>query len=84
MTALEAARLMKSMLDENGQLYQSEAADELAQNDNRLADYDDEGNLCIDKAVLAEFRKITPDVVYVRSDKMWRPREDYDLPGRQQ
>jgi len=85
MTPVEAAQWMKSLLDENGMLYQSEAASELiAHDDDRLAYYDDQGSLCVGKAVLTAFRKITPDAVYLRTDKMWRQREDYHLPGRQQ
>jgi hypothetical protein len=85
MTPAEAARWMKEQLDSEEMLYQSEVAYTLGEHeDERLAYYDDDGNLCVGKQVLAEFRKITPDVVYVRSEKMWRRREDYDEPWRLQ
>ena len=42
------------------------------------------GNLAIDKRVLAEFRVITKDVVvWERGEKLWRFREVHDESGRQ-
>jgi hypothetical protein len=43
------------------------------------------GNLAIDKKVLDAFRKISGDkVIWERGTRMWRFREKYDDPGRQQ
>lgn len=43
------------------------------------------GNLAIDKKVLAEFRKLTDDtVIWEKGERVWRFREDYDEVGRQQ
>ncbi|EPL7296504.1 DUF6953 family protein [Klebsiella pneumoniae] len=43
------------------------------------------GNLSIDKKVLAKFRKLTNDtVIWDRGEKAWRKRQGYDAPGRQQ
>jgi len=84
MTPREAASWMRQKVEKEGCLYQSEAAAHLHEHDGTLAHWDDGGNLCISKAVLKAFNVLTPDYVYVRSEKFWRPRESYDLPGRQQ
>jgi hypothetical protein len=66
-------------------LYQEEAATHLLHlHDENLAYFDGTGNVCIGKAVLAAFNKLTPDLVYERADKLWRDRLPSDQPGRQQ
>ena len=43
------------------------------------------GNLGIDRKVLAAFKKITGDsVIWERGQRLWRKRLEYDEPGRQQ
>lgn len=43
------------------------------------------GNLAIDRRVLREFRKLTPDnVIWDKGERMWRCRQSYDQEGRQQ
>jgi len=42
------------------------------------------GNSSINKDVLTAFNKLTPDAVWERGERMWRPRQPYDKPGRQQ
>jgi hypothetical protein len=42
------------------------------------------GNYAIDKKVLAAFRKIAPDIVWERGERMWRERASYDASTRQQ
>lgn len=42
------------------------------------------GNPSIHKNVLAEFNRLTPDVVWERGERLWRRRQSYDKPGRQQ
>lgn len=42
------------------------------------------GNYAIDRGVLKEFRKLTPDAVWERGSRMWRQRESYDEPGKRQ
>ena len=42
------------------------------------------GNSSINSNVLAAFNELTPDVVWERGTRMWRFRESYDKPGRQQ
>lgn len=44
----------------------------------------DNGNIGINKRVLDEFNKLTPDVVWSRGSRHWRKREDYDEPGKRQ
>ncbi len=66
-------------------LYQEEAATHLLHlHDEGLAYYDDRGNVCVGKAILAAFNKLTPDAVYERATKFWRDRLPSDQPGRQQ
>jgi hypothetical protein len=66
-------------------LYQEEAASHLLNlHDEALAFFDGNGNLCVGKKVLAAFNKLTPDLVYDRTDKFWRDRLSSDQPGRQQ
>ncbi len=43
-----------------------------------------EGGRSISKKVLGAFRDLTPDVVYLRTSKAWRRREEGDEEGRQQ
>jgi hypothetical protein len=84
MTPADAAKWMKGELS-SGELYQEAVASELLGHaDDDLAYYDDSGNACIGKKVLAEFKKMTPDVVYSRSGKYWRMREGGDEPTRMQ
>ena len=76
---------MKETAENEGCLYQDHVANTLLEHDDdRLAYWDDMGSLCVGKEVLAAFRAITPDYVYERSTKLWRKREEYDLPGRMQ
>jgi hypothetical protein len=43
------------------------------------------GNLAIAKPVLSEFKKLSgDDVIWERGSRMWRLRQKYDRPGRQQ
>lgn len=85
MTAQEAAEWMLERFEANRFLYQEEAASHLLHlHDENLAYFDDSGNVCVGKGVLAIFQKLTPDAVYERGDKLWRDRLLSDQPGRQQ
>ena len=67
-----------------GCMYQDDVVDHLvkAKREDLLTENAD-GNLVIGKAVLAAFRKLTPeDVVWVRPDRYWRLRVAEDEPGR--
>lgn len=85
MTPQEAADWMLEQFEAKRFLYQEEAASHLLHlHDEALAYYDQNGNVCVGKSVLAMFNKLTPDVVYERTDKFWRDRLPSDQPGRQQ
>lgn len=85
MTADEAAQWMLRQFEAKRFLYQEEAASHLLHlHDLKLAYYDTGGNVCVGKAVLAAFNKLTPDAVYERVPKFWRDRLPSDQPGRQQ
>lgn len=85
MTPEQAALWMLKEYNLKRFLYQEEAASHLLHlHDENLAYYDDNGNVCVGKRVLAAFNKLTPDVVYERTAKFWRDRLSTDQPGRQQ
>lgn len=85
MTPREAAEWMLAQFEAKRFLYQEEAATHLLHlHDEQLAYYDQRGNVCVGKEVLAIFNKLTPDAVYERAAKFWRDRLPTDQPGRQQ
>jgi len=85
MTPRQAAEWMLEQFEIKRFLYQEEAASHLFHlHDEALTYFDRDGNLCLGKAVLAEFNRLTPDAVYERGDKFWRDRLPSDQPGRQQ
>jgi hypothetical protein len=85
MTPEQAAAWMLREYEAKRFLYQDEAASHLLHlNDENLAYFDANGNVCVGKKVLAAFNKLTPDIVYERTDKFWRDRLSTDQPGRQQ
>lgn len=77
---------MKSELDKSNWLYQEDAVYKIKDLfGNDFVYINDNGNLAIDKKVLAKFRKLTADdVIWERGEKAWRKRENYDQPGRLQ
>ena len=85
MTPAEGAQWMLKELADGGELYQDAVAGEMiGHGDDDLAYYDDNGSACVGKKLLSEFKKVSPDVVWSRSGKYWRAREDGDEPGRSQ
>ena len=85
MTEREAAQWMVEQYEATLFLYQEAAASHFMHlHDQMLAYYDDRGNACVGKGVLAEFNKLTPFAVYERTAKFWRDRLPTDQPGRQQ
>ena len=84
-TRADVANWLLAKLSAERVLYQDVAVDGIEQEFGVDFVYDNEhGNRAIDRQVLAEFRKLTPDdVVWDRSEKAWRFREQYDAPGRQ-
>ena len=85
-TAKTVAEWMLQELTRVQFLYQEEVVYHIASKFGDKFTYDNQnGNLSIDRRVLAEFRKITSDtVVWERGERMWRMRADYDEPGKRQ
>jgi hypothetical protein len=73
-------------LEQNDGLYQDAAVGEIMERfGEEHAWYNDNGNPAIEKRVLTEFGTLTVGtVVWIKSYRMWRHREDGDLPGREQ
>lgn len=86
LTTEVVARWMADQVLTSGALYQDEAVDAILREfGNDFVHENDNGNLAIDRPVLNAFRKLTEDsVVWDREDRMWRPRQPGDVPGRQQ
>lgn len=86
MTPAEAAQWMVVELVRVKWLDQETVAWELHRRDKSLTYDNANGNLAIDKSVLAAFNKLAPaeEVVWSRSYRQWRYREAYDAPGRMQ
>lgn len=81
----QAARWMLDAVGRSGYLHQSDAASEVARFGEALIYTNENGNPAIDRKVLAEFRRICEDsVVWSRSERAWRLRDDGDEPGRGQ
>jgi hypothetical protein len=78
------AEWMKAEFDRETILYQDVAASGIQ--DQFGEDYvyiNANGNYSINKSVLSEFRKLTQvDAIWVRSERYWRKREDYDDPDK--
>jgi hypothetical protein len=78
----EAAVWMVEQLRDLTYLDQEHVVYHLSEYAPELTYYNNEGGLAIDKRVLDEFRKLTPTVVWSRSERHWREREEYDEPGK--
>lgn len=76
---LVVAQYMTDKLESNGELYQEDIVYEIEKKFGGDCVYDNErGNLAIDKKVLKEFKKLTPDAVWDRRERMWQKRESGD------
>lgn len=84
MTPKDAAAWMVTELGRVKYLDQETVAYHLHQHAPDLVFVNDNGNLGIKRPVLDAFNKLTPDVVWSRSERHWRKREAYDTPGRRQ
>ena len=82
----DVAQWMKSELENTNWLYQETVVYKIKELFGDTFVYlNANGNLSIDKKVLAKFRKLTNDtVIWERGEKAWRKRQGYDAPGRQQ
>lgn len=84
-TARDVALLMRSSLDELGELSQGSAAYLIEKVFGpRFVYRNRNSNLAIDKQVLNEFHLLTLDCVWLRTSRKWRPRKETDRPGRSQ
>jgi hypothetical protein len=85
-TAKDVAKWLAEQVADGQLMYQETVVYEIAEKFGDGFTYaNDNGNMAIDKHVLKEFNKLTADtVVWLRSDRAWRMREDHDKPGRQQ
>jgi hypothetical protein len=84
-TAGDVAGFMANQLERDGTLYQEVVVSAVvSQFGESFTSLNANGNMALAPEVLKAFNKITPDVVWVRSERMWRKRDDFDLPGRQQ
>ena len=83
----DVAAWMLKELQQEGELYQQSAADDIIEKfgDEFIYYSERSGNAAISKDVLKEFNAISgDDVVWERRQKLWRFREDGDEPGRSQ
>ena len=82
-TVSEVAEWMKAEFESGEMLYQNSAVYEIEERfGEEFVYYNENGNPAINRKVLAEFRKITPDAVWSKQGRYWRRREDYDEEGR--
>lgn len=81
-----AGWMLKELEKQDGVLHQDEAVSSIADLfGERFVYENDVGNACVDKQVLAAFRKLTGDsVVWSRGERLWRRRESGDELTRQQ
>lgn len=83
-TAANVAEWMVEELRRVRFLYQDVVVTQIRERfGDEFAYINENGNAAIDRAILAEFRKLTgDDVVWERGERLWRFRESYDPPGR--
>ena len=83
-TPKTVAEWMAAELHSRRELYQEDAAYHIQQHfGNEFVYINDNGNLAIERTVLAEFRKLTAaDTVWVRAERYWRKRESFDDPRK--
>ena len=79
-THLDVANWMVQQFEKKGSLYQEDVVTEIPKKFGKEFTYiNQNGNLAIDREVLKEFRSLTEaEVVWDRSERMWRKREHYD------
>lgn len=78
-TKIEVAEYMTSQINENEVLYQDEIVHKIEEEfGDEFVYVNKNGNVSIDQNVLEKFRDLTPEVVWVRGERMWRFREEYE------
>lgn len=85
-SAREVAEWMVKQLDQTDYLYQETVVCEIAEQFGDEFTYtNNQGGYSISREVLKAFRTLTEDTaVWERGERLWRKREPYDPPGRQQ
>jgi hypothetical protein len=84
-TAAAVAKFMADELERTKYLYQDAVVNDIiVKFGEEFTRTNENGNLAINKDVLAAFNKLTPNAVWDRGERLWRGRESYDKPGRQQ
>lgn len=79
-TAKDVASFMKAELDKDLYLFQDKIGIMISQIfGNGFINVNEKGSISIDRKVLREFRKLTPDVVWERGVRCWRRRVDSDV-----
>ncbi len=82
-TFATVAKFMKDELDRKKWLYQEDIAAHIQHDFGEpFVYFNANGNLGINKTVLKEFKKISPDCVWERGDKCWRKREKWDTDSK--
>lgn len=84
MDVAAVAQWMLSAIERDACVYQDDVVDHIVKSGHEeLLIENADGNQVLGKAVLAAFRKLTPDnVVWVKPDRYWRFRVAEDEPGR--
>lgn len=81
----DAAEWMLRRVERSGVLHQDDAVSGIADKFGEGTTYENAaGNPAISKEVLSRFKRISPEVVWSRSERCWRKREKGDEPGRNQ
>lgn len=84
-TVADVATFMATGLHAMNYLYQQQIAWETQQTfGDEFVYFNKNMNLAIRPEVLAAFRKLTPDVVWVRGQRLWRKRAEYDEIGKRE
>lgn len=80
---VDVARFMLEKLHERNELFQEEIVHEISQNFGEKFVYlNENGNLAIERNVLALFRELSPNVVWDRGGRYWRFRSSDDGKSR--
>lgn len=81
----DAAEWMLRRVERSGVLHQDDAVSGIADKFGEGTTYENAaGNPAISKEVLSKFKRISPEIVWSRSERCWRKREKGDEPGRNQ
>jgi len=78
-THKQVAAYMAQQLEKRKELYQEDVVYEIERTfGSEFVYINENGNPAIDRKVLKEFRKLTPNAVWERGNRSWRKRESYD------